>query len=64
MRVVSSDCCDCGLPCRYEACRFYKVIRYICDRCEEEHEELYHFGPDELCLNCIKELLERVEYYD
>ena len=64
MRVIDTDCCDCGLPCKYEACRFYKVVRYLCDKCEEEQEELYYFGPDELCIDCIKELLERVEYDD
>jgi hypothetical protein len=64
MRVVDTDCVGCGLPCTYEACRYYKVVRYLCDQCGEEQDELFYFGPDELCIDCIKKLLERVDYDD
>ena len=64
MKVVDTDCCECGLPCLHEACKYYRVVRYICDRCEEEQDDLYYFGTSELCIDCIQELLERVEYDD
>ena len=60
--VVESDCVDCGLPCIYEACKYYKVIRYYCDRCGEETDDLYYWDGYELCIECILKQLERVEY--
>ena len=35
MIVVEDGCVDCGLPCIYEACPHYKVLRYYCDKCGE-----------------------------
>lgn len=52
---IESDCCDCGLPCLYGACPHYKVVRYICDCCEEEVGDLYYFDGQELCLYCIEQ---------
>jgi hypothetical protein len=61
---VESDCVDCGLPCLYEACPHYKAIRYICDCCDNETDDLFLLDDQELCIDCIKHKLERVEYYD
>lgn len=61
---IESDCCDCGLPCLYGACPHYKAVRYICDCCEEEIDDLYYFDNQELCLDCIEQRLERVEIDD
>ena len=61
MIVIESDCCDCGLPCMYEACRFYKVVRYYCDKCGEE-DTIYNFNGEQLCCDCILEQLEEVAY--
>jgi hypothetical protein len=61
MIVIESDCCDCGLPCIYEACKNYQAVRYICDRCQDE-TTLYVWGNEQLCFECILEELERVEY--
>jgi hypothetical protein len=61
---VESDCVDCGLPCQYEACPHYKVVRYICDDCDYEVDDLFLFDGQELCIDCVEPRLERVEYYD
>ena len=60
MRVIENECVSCGYPCAYEACRFYRVIRYYCDECGEE-EDLYWFAAKQLCIECIRERLERVQ---
>ena len=60
--VVESDCVDCGLPCIYESCKYYKVIQYYCDKCGEETDDLYYWDSYELCIKCILKQLERVEY--
>ena len=58
--VIESNCYDCGFPCIYEACRYYKVVRYYCDRCGQE-EDLYYWDSEQLCADCILQQLERVE---
>lgn len=63
MIVVESDCVDCGLPCKHTACPHYQVVRYICDRCQDE-TTLYVWGNEQLCFECILEELERVEHND
>lgn len=64
MIKVESDCCDCGLPCLYESCPHYKVTRYYCDGCGEEQDVLYWWDEEQLCLDCIEALLERVDIDD
>ena len=61
MIAIENDCVDCGLPCIYEACKYYRVVHYYCDKCNEE-DILYNFDNEQLCFNCILERLERVEY--
>ncbi len=56
-----SQCVSCGFPCRYEACRYYKVKLLICDDCGEEFDTLYRFDGKELCIDCIEKRLERIE---
>ena len=60
---VESGCVDCGLPCMHETCPNYKVVVYECDCCGDEVDVLYDFDGQELCLDCIENKLERVEYY-
>lgn len=63
MIVIESDCVDCGLPCIYEACPYYRVVRYYCDRCGSEEHTLYWWNNEQLCLDCIVNDLEEV-YHD
>ena len=60
MMIVTTDCVDCDRPCIYEACRFYRVTKYVCDECKEE-AELYRCNDRELCKYCVLEDLEKVE---
>lgn len=61
MKILESDCVDCGLPCLHKACPHYEVTRYICDNCKDDVYELYHFEGQELCVDCVLEQLEKVE---
>ncbi len=63
MIVIENECVDCGRPCIYEACRFYRVVRYYCDACGEE-DNLWWFDGEQLCVDCILERLEGVAYND
>lgn len=63
MIVIENECCDCQLPCIYETCPYYRVVRYYCDQCHEE-DVIYEFGNEQLCTDCILEQLERVEYHE
>lgn len=64
MIKVESDCYDCGLPCLYESCPHYKVVRCTCDKCDSEQDTLYWWDGQQLCLDCIEALLKRVEFDD
>lgn len=64
MIVIDNECVDCGLPCLHTACPYYKVIHFFCDRCDEEVEDLYYFGAEQLCADCVLKQLEKVEYED
>ena len=59
---VENECVDCGLPCLYESCKYYKVVRYYCDCCNDEVGVLYYFDEQELCIDCIERRLERVKF--
>lgn len=62
MIVTESDCVSCDLPCIGSACKYFKVVRFICDECGKDAEELYHWDGEELCIDCILDQLEKVEY--
>ena len=59
-----SDCCDCQLPCIDSACPYYEVIRYYCDNCGSEDDDLYYYDGDQLCATCILQQLRPVEHED
>lgn len=57
-----SQCVNCGFPCRYEACRNYRVKVLICDDCKDEVQELFYgVSGMELCADCALKELEKVE---
>lgn len=60
MIKYENECVDCGLPCIGDRCKYRNVPRLYCDQCGEE-SELYHYDGEELCLDCIKKRLEKVE---
>lgn len=53
MIYYSNDCCDCGLPCTYHSCPYYKVIHFKCDFCKEEDVKLYEYNGCEICEDCL-----------
>ena len=60
MVQYENECVDCGKPCLGDACPYRHVKRFYCDECDAE-AELYYFDDRELCIDCIKDLLEKVE---
>lgn len=59
MIKYKNECVDCGLPCIYDACCYFRVPHFICDDCNEE-DDLYEFDGEQLCLRCVKKRLEKV----
>lgn len=54
-----NECVDCGLPCLGNSCPYRNVPHHYCDKCGFE-EDLYYFDDEELCIDCIKDRLEKV----
>lgn len=65
MIKIENECVGCpgDMDCAYEACPYYKVIRYYCDSCGDE-ADLWLFDGYELCADCILDQLEKVEFED
>ena len=59
-KVYENECVGCGLPCIGDACPHRNVLKFYCDECDTE-AELYHYEDKELCIDCIKDMLEKVE---
>jgi hypothetical protein len=62
MRKLEDECVGCkdlGLPCFGDSCPNRNVTRFYCDRCNFE-EQLYYFDGQELCLDCIESILDKV----
>lgn len=58
---IEKECCDCGLPCKYNACPHYEVVRMFCDKCGDETEELYEYGTEELCKYCLLKAVPKID---
>jgi len=66
MVKIENDCVGCSVPaypCLGSACPYRNVKHYYCDNCNDEVEEgeLYQYGNEQLCLDCIKNDLEVVK---
>lgn len=64
MIITENECVDCGLPCIYESCPYWAVTRFYCDCCSNEEEQLYWWGNEQLCLDCIEKRLIKVSCDD
>ena len=64
MKYIDSGCVDCALPCLYESCPNFEVVRYRCDKCGEEDITLYEFDDLELCADCVIKQLKVVDDSD
>lgn len=63
MIKIENECVDCppDIGCLGSSCPYMNVPRFYCDQCNCE-EELYWFEDEQLCIDCIIEKLEKVEY--
>lgn len=61
MKSIENECVNCGLPCLGYRCPNRNVVRYYCDDCKQEVQQLYRYNGVELCLDCIIDTLEKVE---
>ena len=60
MREITSECVGCGLACIGDSCPNKNVTHFYCDKCDDE-TQLYYYDGQELCIDCIEKLLEKVE---
>lgn len=66
MRTVTDECCVCvteNYPCRGDSCSNRHCVHYYCDRCKDEFnpEDLYQYGGEEICANCLLEDYGKIE---
>ena len=59
MRKYENECVGCDV-CIGSHCPNRNVLHLYCDKCKEE-ADLYYFDGEELCIDCIEGLLEKVE---
>lgn len=66
MRETTNECVGCPpeMGCLGDSCPNRNVTRLYCDECGDE-TQLYYYDGQELCIDCItellKETLEKVE---
>lgn len=65
MRKVENECVCCApeLGCLGKYCSKRNVVRFYCDRCEEE-TLLYQYYGEELCEECLLKEFQIVEGSD
>lgn len=63
MVQYENECVGCPkeMGCLGSTCPNINVPHCYCDGCGDEVETLYHFGGQELCIECVEKLLEKVE---
>lgn len=59
---TENECVGCPpeMGCLGDSCPYRNVTRYYCDHCDNE-ATLYRYDGEELCIDCLKEMLEVVE---
>ena len=59
MTKLESACVHCGLPCKYEACPYYRVEVHYCDRCKDNTLAVARWDGEDYCESCLIEELEK-----
>ena len=59
-----NECVGCPPErgCLGESCPNRNVADLICDECGCEPDELYVYGNEHLCVDCLKECLDVINY--
>lgn len=62
MVEYENECVDCPKDkgCLGNHCPKRNVPHYYCDNCGDE-TDLYYYDGQEICIDCIKKQLEKVE---
>lgn len=62
MKKIKNECVGCPpeMPCLGNSCPHRNVVRFYCDRCNEE-TTLYYWNDEELCKECLIKDFEVVE---
>ena len=57
MIKYENDCVSCALPCTGFRCPNFCVPHYYCDKCGMEAENLFQYDNEELCQDCLLEII-------
>lgn len=60
MKKIEDECVNCDLHCLGYSCPKRNVVRFYCDRCDEE-ATLYHYYDEEICSECLLKEFDIVE---
>jgi len=66
MIIYEDRCVGCAsdaYPCQGSSCGNRNVPVLVCDKCENEVDELYWHEGDQLCIECIKDMFVVVNPY-
>lgn len=66
MKKIENECVGCtsiGLYCLGNTCPKRNIVRFYCDRCQEE-TTLYHYEDEEICQDCLLKEFKIVEGSD
>lgn len=58
-----NNCCGCATesyPCIGDSCPNRHVPVFVCDECGDEVDDLYEYGSEQLCADCVLERLDKV----
>lgn len=63
MVKYENECVGCPteLGCFGSFCPNRNVPHFYCDECKEDVEELFKWDDKQLCIDCIKKKLEKIE---
>lgn len=63
MITYENECVGCPteLGCLGSSCPNRNVPYFYCDECKKDVEELFKWDDKQLCIDCIKKKLEKIE---
>lgn len=67
MIKFENDCCDCAVPaypCMGNSCPLRHSAHFYCDNCSDEVDELYYYGGEQWCVDCILKDCGKVDIDD